>query len=134
MPAPNLARAAFSQGSQILRVRRTTGAYVGGVWTTSFDHDELIRAAVRPNAASPQASAISTRLLLPEGTRIEDTITVLVMPGNRLYTEASIEDGAASPDRILYAGWWWKVVGETQWDQVGFRRYFAVREQKWSAS
>lgn len=134
MPAPNLSRAAFSQGSQITRVRRETGAYVDGRWSRSFEEDVLVRMAVRPNADSPQASAISRRILLPEGTRTEDTITCLVMPSTPLRVEASVDNGGVAPDRILYRGWWWKVVGETEWDQCGFRRYFAVREQKWSES
>jgi hypothetical protein len=134
MPAPNLARAAFSQGSQIIRVRRSTGAYIDGRWTVHGDHDEMIRMAVRPNADSPQASAISRRILGAEGARTEDTITVLVMPSTPLRHEQSQEGGGASPDRILFRNWWWKVVGETEWDQCVFRRYFAVREQKWSGS
>lgn len=132
MPAPNLSRAAFSQGSQMIRVRRSTGAWVDGHWVTSFEADVLIRAAVRSNADSPQASAISRRIPLPEGTRTEDTITVLVMPSTPLRVESSAENGGVAPDRIVYNSWIWKVVGETAQDQFGFRRYFAVREQKWS--
>lgn len=132
MPAPRLSRAAFSQGTQVIRVRRSTGAYIDGRWSKSFEQDDLIRMAVRPNADSPQASAISRRILEASGARTEDTITVLVMPSTPLRHEQSQDSGGAAPDRLLFRGWWWKVVGETEWDQVGFRRYFAIREQKWS--
>ncbi len=132
MPAPNLSRAAFALGSQSIRVRRSTGAWVDGRWSSAFEADLLIRAAVRSNADSPQASAISRRIPGLEGVRTEDTITVLVMPSTPLNVESSMDNGGVSPDRILYRAFWWKVVGETEQDQFGFRRYFAVREQKWS--
>lgn len=131
MPAPNLSRAAFSQGSQVCRVRRATGAYVAGRWTPAVDEDVLIRMAVRPNSFSKTSSPFSMRVDLPEGMRTDDTITALVMPSTPLRVESSVDDGGVAPDRILYRGYWWKVVGETEWDQVGFRRYIALREQKW---
>jgi len=120
-PAPNLARAAFSQGSRIVKVRRSTGALIDGRWVVSGDHDSTIHAAVRPITPS-------LRKLLPEGRRTEDSITLLTR--KTLTVERTSAGGAASPDRVFYDGWWWEVVGEKSWKENGFYRYVAVRETK----
>lgn len=120
-PAPNLARAAFSQGTRVVRLRHSTGVLVDGRWVVSPDDDEDLRAAIRP--VSP-----SDRKLLPEGMRTSDAITLLTH--RQLALEHTTAQGAVAPDRVLVDGFWWKVVGEKGWKQNGFYRYVAVRETK----
>lgn len=134
MPAPNLARAAFSQGSAMIRVRRSTGAYIDGRWVVHGDHDEMIRMAIRPNSFSPSASPFSKRFDEEGGARWWDSITALVMPSTPLRYEQTAENGGISPDRIFFRSTWWKVVGEIAHDENGFRRYIALREPKWGES
>ena len=117
----HLGRAAYAQGSAILTVRKSQGAYVGGRWEARGDHDEKRRLVARK--ISP-----SERKLLPEGMRTDDSITVLSNSGMKI--EQSQVNGGASPDRVLFDGWWWKVVGEVSWAPLGFYRYVCVRESK----
>ena len=124
MPFPNLARAAFSQGSTLVRVRSFTGAYVAGRWQPAFQSDRFVRAAVRPYRAKD-------RQLFPEGKRETDAISLLVMPGDRLRIESSIEDGGVAPDWVLWSGWWFKAVTEKDWVENGFIRHTCERIEKW---
>lgn len=120
---PNLSRVLFSQGSIIVRVRSGTVAYVAGRAVETSDSDRTVRLAARP--ISP-----SDRKLLPEGIRVEDSSLFLTRPSVVLKTEHSQANGAAAPDRVLWDGWWWKIVGEKPWVPNGFRRYIAIREDK----
>jgi len=65
---------------------------------------------------------------MPEGMRTEDSISLITH--GPLKVEQSAVNGAASPDRVLFDGYWWKVVGEKSWKPNGFRRYVAIREAK----
>ena len=117
--APNLSAAAFSQGSQLVRVRRSFGTHINGRWVESADQDQMIRMAVRP--ISP-----SYRKLLPEGMQTEDSISFLTW--EPLKVERSAANGGSAADRVFVEGWWWVIVGEKPWTPNGFRRYIGIRE------
>lgn len=125
MPAPALGRVAHSLGTETVRVRHSQGTLVDGRWESTSDNDELIEVAPRP--VSP-----SDRRLLPEGVRVSDSLTLLTR--RPLTIESTSAGGAADPDRVLYDGWWWRVVGEKSWRPNGFYRYVAVRETPGSES
>lgn len=131
MNAPNMTGVIFSQGSHLVRVRRRTGEYVDGRWVEAFEQDLWLRMAVRPNAQSRQASAYAQAMLGEEGMSTVDAVTVIVPATTPLYFERSGVVGGHAADRILWRGWWRKILGEVEWEQCGFLRYFALREQKW---
>lgn len=131
MPAPNMAGVIFSQGSNLVRVRRRMGEYVDGRWVEAFERDLWLRMAVRPNGESKEASAYAAAQFGAEGMSTIDAMTVIVPATTPLYFERSAAAGGHAADRFLWRGWWRKVIGEVDWVQCGFLRYYALREQKW---
>lgn len=108
-------------GTRLIKVRRSIGDYVDGRWLLRDQSDVVRRLLIRK--ISP-----SDLKLMPEGARIEDSVSISTSTPMTL--EATSDNAGGTSDRVLYAGWWWRVVAEVAMPEHGRLRYLATREDK----